>query len=81
MNILKALLDILPKQKKFYGQIDSILGDKITLELMDGGVIQIRSEQYASQFEQSQYVWITQDNNVWRLDSAPQFASTGTVEV
>lgn len=82
MNILKALLDLIPKQARFYGRIISINGDRINIEPINGGLLSVYNIVYAQSFASGQYVWMTQDDNgEWTLDPAPTFLSTGTVEV
>lgn len=80
-NVFKQFIELFPTTKKFYGTLDSIVGDLITVSIQGGGVIKFHSAFYARSFATGNKVWLESRGGEWTLSQAPSFSATYNLEV
>lgn len=80
MNAFAKFLELLPTTKRFYGHIDSINTDLITVVLVGGGTISFRNAQYARSFSTNTSVWLENNSGTFVMTQAPNFP-TYTLQV
>ena len=72
MNIYQEFLDLLPQTKRYYGQVISINGTTIDVQLIGGGIIKITS--LDSNSYDNTHVWCELNpNGTWTISKAPNY--------